>query len=215
MHTFNVSVNALRAARTHAADKDIRYYLQGVHFDLDAGRIVSTDGHRLFVCAGPVVYGAGTFIMPNTLIDNVLKAIGKKYLYDEVEVSYASGTIQIKTANGTFSSGAVDGKFPEWRRVIPQTVTGEVAQFNPQYLADAQEALAIYQGLKPLNLIFKVAHNGDSPAVCTTGDDSVLVIVMPLRADATANACDATGRAAWAVSMANAEAARANVAGAA
>lgn len=203
MHTFNVSINTLRAARTHAAVKDFRAHLCGIYFDLEAGRIVATDGHRMFISAGPVVPGAGTFTMSNTLIDNVLKALGKRPLQSEVEVQLASGTIQVTTEMGTFSGTAVDGKFPDWRRAVPREVSGVVAQYNPQYLADAREALALYQGFKADKTAFKVAHNGASPAVCTTNDDSVLVIVMPLR---ETGAHDAAGRAAWAVSMANAEA---------
>jgi DNA polymerase-3 subunit beta len=206
MHTFNVSINALRAARTHAPSKDVRYYLLSVHFDLEAGRIVATDGHRMFICAGPVVPGAGTFIMPSTLVDNVLKALGKRPLQSEVEVSHASGTIQFKTEMGTFSGTAIDGKFPDWRRVVPREVSGVSAQYNPEYLANAREALALYQGFKADKTAFKVAHNGDSPGICTTNDYSVVVIVMPMR---EVDACDAAGRAAWAVSMANAEAATA------
>ena len=215
MHTFNVSINALRAARTHTPSKDLRYWLLGVHFDLEAGRIVATDGHRMFICAGPVVPGAGTFIMPNTLVDNVLKALGKRPLQSEVEVQLTTVpflSIQIKTEKGTFSSGAIDGRFPDWRGVVPREVSGVAAQYNPDYLAGAREALALYQGFKADKTAFKVAHNGDSPAVCTTNDNSVVVIVMPIVQSPRmreVDACDAAGRAAWAVSMANAEAATA------
>ena len=207
MNTFTVSINAIRAARTHAAVKDVRHYLCGIHFDLEAGRIVATDGIRALVCAGPVVPGAGTFIMPNELADNMLKAVGKKYLYDTVEVSYAAGTIQVKTVNGIFSSAAVDGTFPDWRRIIPRAVSGEAAQYNPQYLADAREAFALYQEFKADKTGFKVAYNGLSPCICTTGNDTILIVVMPIRDQGEA---DAASRAAWAVSMANAEAARAS-----
>ena len=213
MFTFEVSINAIRAARSHAPDKDVRYYLLGVHFDLEAGRIVATDGHRAFICAGPVVPGAGTFIMPNGLIDNVLKAVGKRPLYDTVKVSVsdigAPRAITIDAVSGTFSAPAVDGTFPDWRRIVPQSVSGELAQFNPEYLTDAREALATYQGFKADKAAFKIAHNGASPSICTSNCDDALVIVMPLR---DMGAADATSRAAWAVSMAARDAAAANAA---
>lgn len=213
MFTFEVSINAIRAARSHAADKDVRYYLLGVHFDLEAGRIVATDGHRAFICAGPVVPGAGTFIMPNGLIDNVLKAVGKRPLYDTVKVSVsdigAPRAITIDAVSGTFSAPAVDGTFPDWRRIVPQSVSGETAQFNPEYLTDAREALATYQGFKADKTAFHVAHNGTSPSICTTNCDDAIVVVMPLR---DMGAADAASRAAWAVSMANRDAAAANAA---
>lgn len=213
MFTFEVSINAIRAARSHAAKNDVRYYLLGVHFDLEAGRIVATDGHRAFICAGPVVPGAGTFIMPNGLIDNVLKAVGKRPLYDTVKVSVsdigAPRAITIDAVSGTFSAPAADGTFPDWRRVVPQSVSGETAQFNPEYLTDAREALATYQGFKADKTAFKVAHNGTGPSICTSNCDTALVVVMPIRPQDTA---DAASRAAWAVSMAARDAAAANAA---
>lgn len=216
MFTFEVSINAIRAARSHAADKDVRYYLLGVHFDLEAGRIVATDGHRAFICAGPVVPGAGTFIMPNGLIDNVLKAVGKRPLYDTVEVALgdvgAPRGITVGAAGATFNAKEADGTFPDWRRVVPQSVSGELAQFNPEYLTDAREALATYRGFKADKLAFHVAHNGASPSICTTNCDDAIVVVMPLR---DMGAADATSRAAWAVSMAARDAAAANAARAA
>lgn len=215
MFTFDVSVNALRAARTHAAEKDVRYYLQGVHFDLEAGRIVATDGHRAFICAGPVVPGAGTFIMSNTLVDSVLKAVGKRPLYDTVAVALgdigAPRGITVSAAGATFNAKEVEGAFPDWRRIVPQSVSGETAQFNPEYLTDAREALATYQGFKADKAAFKVSHNGSSPSICTSNCDDALVIVMPLR---DMGAAEATGRAAWAVSMASRDAAAANAAAA-
>ena len=214
MFTFDVSVNALRAARTHAAEKDARYYLLGVHFDLEAGRIVATDGHRAFICAGPVVPGAGTFIMSNTLIDSVLKAVGKRPLYDTVAVAIgdigAPRGITVSAAGATFNAKEVEGTF-HWRRIVPQSVSGEAAQFNPEYLTDAREALATYQGFKADKTAFKVSHNGSNPSICTSNCDDAIVIVMPMR---DMGAAEATGRAAWAVSMASRDAAAANAAAA-
>ena len=218
MFTFEVSVNAIRAARTHAADKDPRFYLLGVHFDLESGRIVATDGHRAFICAGPVVPGAGTFIMPNTLIDSVLKAVGKRPLYDTVTVELSDlwrpRGITVSAVGATFNAKEVEGIFPDWRRIVPQSVSGETAQFNPEYLTDAREALATYKGFKADKTAFKVSHNGTSPSICTSNCDDAIVIVMPLRDMVVPGAAEATGRAAWAVSMANRDAAAANAAAA-
>lgn len=48
------SINAafLRSAMVAAATKDVRYYLNGIYFDVDNKRIVGTDGHMLYVAKG-------------------------------------------------------------------------------------------------------------------------------------------------------------------
>lgn len=91
-HTINltVSLSTLRAARTHAADGDVRYYLNGVYLDTSRGKVVATDGHRLILIAAPGVNHAyiregmpphtrAGVIIPNDAIDAALKLYGGMY----------------------------------------------------------------------------------------------------------------------------------------
>jgi len=80
MYTLTVSLATLRAARTHTAEKDVRYYLQGVYLDTAAGKVVATDGHRLFAAnARGVKSNYPAVIIPNETIDAALKQFTGEY----------------------------------------------------------------------------------------------------------------------------------------
>lgn len=50
MQTFTIPMSTIRAVLPTIPKTDVRFYLVGALFDLDAGRIVATDGHRMIVC---------------------------------------------------------------------------------------------------------------------------------------------------------------------
>ena len=91
-HVINLTVSlaTLRAARTHAAESDVRYYLNGVFLDTARGKVVATDGHRMLVVSAPGVNHAyiregmpphtrAGVIIPNEAIDAALKLYSGQY----------------------------------------------------------------------------------------------------------------------------------------
>jgi hypothetical protein len=196
MYTLTVSLATLRAARTHAAEKDVRFYLQGVYLDTTAGKVVATDGHRLFAAnARGVKSHYPAVIVPNETIDAALKqftgeyARGKSLGAVDVTVTIDESHIAIGTPTGSVTGKALDGRFPEWRRVVPKAEdVGEhvPAVLNTQYLADACEALSIARNISKKGAgqhAIRIHMRGtDSTIVADSGAD-VLVVVMPLRND--------------------------------
>jgi len=196
MYTLTVSLAALRAARTHAAEKDVRSYLQGVYLDTVAGKVVATDGHRLFVAnARGVKSNYPAVIVPNETIDAALKqftgeyARGKSLGAVDVTVTIDDNHIAIGTPTGSVTGKALDGRFPEWRRVVPKAEdVGEhvPAVLNTQYLADACEALSIARNLSKKAAgqhAIRIHMRGEFPTVITDNTIGVLALVMPLRND--------------------------------
>lgn len=188
MFTFNVKLSTLRAARTHAAEKDVRYYLNGVCFDLARGKAVATDGHRLFIADAAYITAGPQVIVSNDTIDAALKqftgifARGKNLGDFDVAITVDGPRVTIQTPTGNVSGELIDAKFPDYQRVIPSTCSHETAQYNARYLAEAAEALAIfYNAKKEKNLFCHVFHNGDSSGIVTTGKPGAAVIIMPLR----------------------------------
>jgi DNA polymerase III subunit beta len=191
MYSFTVSVSALKAARTHAAVKDVRYYLLGVLFDTTAGRIVATDGHRAFICAGPRVDDGPRFIVPSALLDAALKACKGRNAPDTLTVNFApastpecarAGTLELVAGAARFAGNEVDGVFPDYQRITPRKVTGETAQYNPQYLADAVDALRIHADSPKLTP--RIEYNGQSPCIVhANGACAAFVLVMPWRVE--------------------------------
>jgi len=191
MTTISFTVAALRAAASHMADQDVRYYLNGVYVDTERGRLVATDGHRMMVVRISPNKDIKPFIMRDTFVNAVLKAMtGKKYsaMLLDVDVEDKPGLRSMTANTGTSKivGEELDGKFPEYDKVTPKSVSGEKASFNAEYLRDAQRALNQYTYGRPESGDKSgpyLAHNGLGPAVMMpTASDELFAIIMPLRA---------------------------------
>lgn len=187
---FEIRTSTLRAAVEFAAVKDIRYYLVGIY--VTKGRVVATDGAIMGVFDAP---GAeGDVILPLALVQQVIKAAKKTAL---VEVEILEGRASMTVGGATFGGALIEGKFPDYRRVIPDTVPNEgaTAQFDLALLDRAYAGVAAFYGVKP-NLL-RLEHNGPSPAVVWhPGDIGAVGIVMPMRSEAKAE--ELTARLRWA-----------------
>jgi len=200
-YTLTVSLATLRAARTHSAVKDIRYYLCGVYLDTKAGKVVATDGHRMLVAtARGVKVDAPPVIIPNDLLDAALKQFGGEYARGkalgavDVAVTVDGVQLTITTPTGQVSGKALDGQFPDWRRVVPKA--DDVATFAPavlnwEYVMDACEALTIAANIgkaKAGQHATRVQQRGEFPAIVCSSNPNVMALVMPLRNDLHAEA---------------------------
>lgn len=108
------------------AQQDVRYYLNGMLWELESKRlrVVATDGHRLAMCtlAEKVeVNGEGDtqVILPRK---GVLE-LARLLMDDEEDIGIVIGSNHIRavTEDFTFTSKLVDGKFPDYQRVLPRS----------------------------------------------------------------------------------------------
>lgn len=105
------------------AQQDVRYYLNGMLWEVQPGqlRVVATDGHRLAVCtlqAEINVNDKAQVILPRKGVIELARL-----LFDEnedVQVVIGSNHIRATTPEFTFTSKLVDGKFPDYERVLPK-----------------------------------------------------------------------------------------------
>ena len=194
MYTLTVSLATLRAARTHAAEKDIRIYLNGVYLDTAAGKVVATDGSRLFCAEARGVKSAcPVVIIPNETVDAALKqfageyARGKSLGAVDVKITVDWPTITICTPTGSVMGKSSDLKFPDWRRVVPTVETmGEHVPsiLDTQYLTDACDAIAITRNVpkkKAGQHQVRIHMRGALSTILVDSGGDVVVIVMPLR----------------------------------
>ena len=106
------------------AQQDVRYYLNGLYLEILGGRlrVVATDGHRLALATGPSrVEAADTgVIIPRK---GVLEL--SRLLDGDAPLELAIGSNHLRAANEqfTFTSKPVDGKFPDYERVIRKMPT--------------------------------------------------------------------------------------------
>ena len=201
-YTLTVSLATLRAARTHSAVKDVRYYLCGVYLDTKAGKVVATDGHRMLVAHARGVRSAGApVIIPNDLLDAALKQFGGEYARGKslgavpVTVTIDGAQLTIATPTGQVTGRRVDGEFPDWRRVVPKGEPGVLDQapavYQWPYITDACDALTIARNVaksKAGQHAIRVYQRGEFPAIVCDAAADVVVIVMPMRHDVPADA---------------------------
>ncbi len=104
------------------AHQDVRYYLNGLLLDIGEGllRAVATDGHRLAIAEIPVQTGdaARQVIVPRKGISELLRLLSNGD--EEVVIDVGSNAIQITLPEVRLTSKLIDGKFPDYRRVVPK-----------------------------------------------------------------------------------------------
>ena len=205
---FTIPASTLQAALLSVAKKDVRYYLNGVYLDLPAGLIVSTDGHRCFIGKLPddAPRSIPPVIVPSETVTAALKGITPKMkrmldVLVTINGEAPARTVSFTVGASTVAGAEIDGRFPDYARIVPVKCSGEVGTYNPDYLADARDALNWYTGntLKACDLW----QNGTSGAVAHMGADvAALVVIMPTRAGDPSDMPDLIGRGPVAVATA-------------
>ncbi|MGC4029343.1 MAG: DNA polymerase III subunit beta [Steroidobacteraceae bacterium] len=111
--------------KTHfsMAQQDVRYYLNGTLLETDGKmlRTVATDGHRLAVAEASLAAGDGAAAMQQVIVPRKGVLELQRLLGSEGEVQIVIGSNHIRVTIGDvrFTSKLIDGKFPEYGRVIP------------------------------------------------------------------------------------------------
>ena len=124
---IRVPQGALRSLieRTHfaMAQQDVRYYLNGLLLEVGPGvlRLVATDGHRLAfqeLQTGVDAVEARQVIVPRKGVLELLRLLADS----DAEAVLKLGANHIRVAIGDirFTSKLIDGKFPDYQRVIPR-----------------------------------------------------------------------------------------------
>ena len=104
------------------AQQDIRYYLNGMLVVLREGkiRVVATDGHRLSYAEAEIDKNSEInveVIVPRKTIIELLRLLTDSE--DKVAVEIGKNQIKFAFNNVTLNSKIVEGKFPDYTKVIP------------------------------------------------------------------------------------------------
>jgi len=105
------------------AQQDVRYYLNGLLLELENNslRAVATDGHRLALKEIQVKTGieeAQQIIIPRKGVVELIRLLDGEDESISVEVS--QNHIRVSKDKVQFTSKLIDGKFPDYQRVIPK-----------------------------------------------------------------------------------------------
>ena len=184
MATIHISRDKLKAAALFAATKDVRYYLCGILIESTPmqTRIVATDGHALF-CAKDDAKddNVGTFtgIMPNDTVKQILAWKGP-YKGAAVVITTGEEEHRAEWGGNTAVFKLLDGKFPEYARVVPAKVSGDASYIDPELLMKCKKAAEVL-GTSKLG-VFALKQGGDKSAIAVFSREAFAVI-MPMRGD--------------------------------
>ena len=137
------------------AQQDVRYYLNGMLWELraDSLRVVATDGHRLAMCTRPIeadLEGVRQSIIPRKGVIELSRLLNDPE--DTVEITFGATNIRANTQAFAFTSKLVDGKFPDYERVLPKggdkVVVGNRDDFKQAFSRTAILSNDKYRGVR-------------------------------------------------------------------
>ncbi|TAG06003.1 MAG: DNA polymerase III subunit beta [Betaproteobacteria bacterium] len=117
--------STLRLVEFAMAQQDIRFYLNGMLFVLEKNQLicVATDGHRLSYASMPIEgdFAKQEIIVPRKTVMELSKLLADT---DEpLKVDILSNQVRFSFGNIELTSKVIDGKFPDYNRVIPSAHT--------------------------------------------------------------------------------------------
>jgi DNA polymerase-3 subunit beta len=103
------------------AVQDIRYYLNGLLMQTDGNQVklIATDGHRLAFASADVeaTLPKAEVILPRKTILELYKLLQDSD--DEINIEVLANQVRFSFGSTVIISKVVDGKFPDYNRVIP------------------------------------------------------------------------------------------------
>lgn len=124
------------------AQQDIRYYLNGLLLviDSDGIKFVATDGHRLALVSLQIQSGCQPceIILPRKTITELFKLLGDST--DLLDIEIGNNQVKFVFDNIVLVSKVVDGKFPDYNKVIPTSHPNEFVVSRTGLLQALQRA---------------------------------------------------------------------------
>lgn len=105
------------------AQQDVRYYLNGLLLELENDQIrsVATDGHRLALCDTENSVNVDKkmqIIVPRKGVMELIRLLENSD--ENIKVCISNNHIRVNFESLVFTSKLIDGKFPDYDRVIPE-----------------------------------------------------------------------------------------------
>ncbi|MDG2107146.1 MAG: DNA polymerase III subunit beta [Woeseiaceae bacterium] len=172
----NISVSQASLGRlmekTHfsMAQQDVRYYLNGMLLETGGSylRAVATDGHRLALCQAEI---------SSDKLDEQQVIIPRKGVLElqrlmtgdgELNIELGQNHIRIQLGEIRFTSKLIDGRFPEYDRVIPKESSNKLKADRGEFKSALQRTAILsnekYRGIRLVirdSGVFLQAHNSE------------------------------------------------------
>src|SRR5438067_4511812 len=132
----------IKLAEFAMAQQDIRYYLNGMLLVIDKTSLqaVATDGHRLSWASMAVTgdYARQEVILPRKTVLELSKLLAD--VDDPLTLYIMANQVRFRFANIELVSKVVDGKFPDYNRVIPTGHSKQIGLSRTELLQALQRA---------------------------------------------------------------------------
>lgn len=188
MSTVTVYRNKLKAAFRFAAVKDVRFVLTGILIESNPmqTRVIGCDGHTLFASRDDAKgdnVGTFTGIMPADTVKAILswKASHKSANDAPVVITTAddpAGEHRAAWCGNICIFKLIDGKFPDYSRVVPATLDAGISFFQPEYLVRCSKAAIDLNTSAKGMFAFKCAQDGTGIAVFSPQS---FAVIMPIK----------------------------------
>jgi len=154
-------VKLLEKTHFSMAQQDVRYYLNGLLIETGkkSVRAVATDGHRLALCEVELE-GAGNeeqqVIVPRKGVLELQRLLSGE---GDVTLELGSNHMRVQLEGIRFTSKLIDGRFPEYDRVIPKEADNELTA-DREMLRAALQRTAILSNEKYRGIRLIIRDNG-------------------------------------------------------
>lgn len=194
MTTIKIEGNVYNALRTvTATDDEVRYYLRGMLVDVGHELLVATDGHRLLTYPIDQKQSEYAKDLPDRIVSMSSRKADREgqivvEINDDpqsVDYMHAVVTLYSKTGKQKWRElvEVIDGKFPDYRRVLPDRPSEKIATaaltYNPVLIGSVVDALT------PKHTACRVMPTDDKGSgplwVEVAGFPDAVLILMPMR----------------------------------
>jgi DNA polymerase III subunit beta len=121
-------MNVIHAVQFSIAQDDVRPALNGMFLDFAMGKLiaVTTDGHRLAVCeyADATLELTKQIILPRKATQELMRLLADEK--QPVTLSISANFIRVVAQYFTFTAKLIEGRFPDYNRVLPRDCQNEV-----------------------------------------------------------------------------------------
>lgn len=137
------------------AQQDVRFYLNGMLLELSQNQIktVATDGHRLALCSAEIQFAAESITQAIVPRKGILE-LARLFSDDDNDVNIVLSTNHIRAESPglRFTSKLVDGKFPDYEKVLPKQgdklVVGDKSEMKQSFSRVAILSNEKYRGVR-------------------------------------------------------------------
>ena len=148
LHTLTLQQKDLRnllvLTKFAMGQQDVRFYLNGVQLLIEDNqlRAVATDGHRLCLASQTVTPSPQKHevILPRKTVDELVRLLQDNDA--EVKLEWLGRQIRFSFGDIIILSKIIDGKFPDYRRALPQGLI-RCAEIDRQQLIQTLQRAAI------------------------------------------------------------------------